>query len=266
MKDIQSEKDFRNIDIDKVGIKGLKYPILLLDKAHKKQHTVATINMYVNLPKEFRATHMSRFIEIINSFHREIAISNIGKILRTMKERLNARSAHLELEFPYFIEKKAPVSLEKGLVEYQCQFIGNLEEKVTLFMGVKIPGLTVCPCSKELSLNGAHNQRAILKVLVRFKGFLWLEDLIELIENSTSSPVYSLLKREDEKFIVERAFENPRFVEDVVRDVALKLESHPLISWYSIECESFESIHNHNAYAYLEKKEREKYKEEFKGI
>jgi GTP cyclohydrolase I len=183
-----------------------------------------------------------------------------------MKERLNARSAHLELEFPYFIEKKAPVSLEKGLVEYQCQFIGNLEEKVTLFMGVKIPGLTVCPCSKELSLNGAHNQRAILKVLVRFKGFLWLEDLIELIENSTSSPVYSLLKREDEKFIVERAFENPRFVEDVVRDVALKLESHPLITWYSIECESFESIHNHNAYAYLEKKEREKYKEEFKGI
>uniref|UniRef100_A0A7V5XZX1 GTP cyclohydrolase FolE2 n=1 Tax=candidate division WOR-3 bacterium TaxID=2052148 RepID=A0A7V5XZX1_UNCW3 len=266
MKDIQSEKDFRNIDIDKVGIKGLKYPILLLDKAHKKQHTVATINMYVNLPKEFRATHMSRFIEIINSFHREIAISNIGKILRTMKERLNARSAHLELEFPYFIEKKAPVSLEKGLVEYQCQFIGNLEEKVTLFMGVKIPGLTVCPCSKELSPNGAHNQWAILKVLVRFKGFLWLEDLIELIENSTSSPVYSLLKREDEKFIVEKAFENPRFVEDVVRDVALKLESHPLITWYSIECESFESIHNHNAYAYLEKKEKEKYKEEFKGI
>ncbi|MEO0097158.1 MAG: GTP cyclohydrolase FolE2 [candidate division WOR-3 bacterium] len=266
MKDIQNEKDLRNIDIDKVGIKGLKYPIVLLDKAHKKQHTVATINMYVNLPKEFRATHMSRFIEILNSFHREIAISNIGKILREMKERLNARSAHLELEFPYFIEKKAPISLEKGLVEYQCQFIGNLEEKIILYMGVKIPGLTVCPCSKELTDVGAHNQRAILKVLVKFKGFLWLEDLIELIEDSTSSPVYSLLKREDEKYVVENAFKNPRFVEDVVRDVALKLESNHLITWYSIECESFESIHNHNAYAYLEKKEEKKYKEEWKGI
>ncbi|MEO0082941.1 MAG: GTP cyclohydrolase FolE2 [candidate division WOR-3 bacterium] len=254
MRDIQNESDFRNIDIDKVGVKNLRYPILLSDKAHKKQHTIANINMSVNLPHNFRGTHMSRFVEILSRFHREIAIHNIGNILKTMKQELNAESAHIEIQFPYFIEKKAPVSGAVGLMGYQCKFIGNLTDKVRLILGVTIPITTLCPCSKEMSAKGAHNQRGEIKVMVRFKGFFWIEDLIELVENCASSPVYSLLKREDEKYVTEQAYNNPVFVEDVVRNVALKLDAHPDITWYHVEVESFESIHNHDAYAELEKK------------
>lgn len=254
MRDIQNESDFRNIDIDKVGVKNLRYPILLSDKAHKKQHTIANINMSVNLPHNFRGTHMSRFVEILSRFHREIAIHNIGNILKTMKQELNAESAHIEIQFPYFIEKKAPVSGAVGLMGYQCKFIGNLTDKVRLILGVNVPITTLCPCSKEMATKGAHNQRGEIKVMVRFKGFFWIEDLIELVENCASSPVYSLLKREDEKYVTEQAYNNPVFVEDVVRNVALKLDKHPDITWYHVEVESFESIHNHDAYAELEKK------------
>lgn len=254
MREVQNDQDFRNINIDKVGVKNLRYPILLSDKAHKQQHTIAQINMYVNLPHNFRGTHMSRFVEILNRFHREIAIHNIGTILKTMKQELNAESAHIEMEFPYFIEKKAPVSGAVGLMEYRCKFIGNLTEKVKLILGVTVPITTLCPCSKEMTQKGAHNQRGEIRAEVRFKGFFWMEDLIELIENCASSPVYSLLKREDEKYVTEHAYENPVFVEDVVRNVALKLEATPDITWYRIETESYESIHNHDAYAALEKK------------
>lgn len=254
MRDIQNDQDFRNINIDKVGVKNLHYPIFLSDKAHKRQHTIAQINMYVNLPHSFRGTHMSRFVEILNQFHREIAIHNIGAILKTMKQELNAESAHIEMEFPYFIEKKAPVSGEVGLMEYRCKFLGDLTEKIRLVLGVAVPITTLCPCSKEMAEKGAHNQRAEIRAQVRFKGFIWIEDLIELIENCASSPVYSLLKREDEKYVTEHAYQNPVFVEDVVRNVALKLESQPDITWYKVETESYESIHNHDAYASLEKK------------
>ncbi len=254
MRDIQNEQDFRNIDIDKVGVKNLRYPIFLSDKAYKKQHTVAQINMYVNLPHNFRGTHMSRFVEILNRFHREIAINNIGKILKTMKQELNAESAHIEISFPYFIEKTAPVSNSIGLMEYQCKFIGNLSEKMQLILGVAVPITTLCPCSKEMAKVAAHNQRGEIRVKVRFKGFLWIEDLIAMIEDCGSSPVYSLLKREDEKYVTEHAFHKPVFVEDVVRNVAQKLEKNPLITWYCVEVESYESIHNHDAYASLEKK------------
>ncbi|MEO0074724.1 MAG: GTP cyclohydrolase FolE2 [candidate division WOR-3 bacterium] len=254
MRDIQNEPDYRNINIDKVGVKNLSYPILLSDKAHKKQHTIAKINMYVNLPHNFRGTHMSRFVEILSRFHREIAVHNIGNILKTMKQELNAESAHIEMEFPYFIEKKAPISQAVGLMDYHCRFVGNLTDKVKIILGVTVPITTVCPCSKEMSEKGAHNQRGEIRVDIRFKGFFWIEDLIELVENCASSPVYSLLKREDEKYVTEQAYQNPTFVEDVVRNVALKLQTHPDIIWYKIEAESFESIHNHDAYASLEKK------------
>jgi GTP cyclohydrolase I len=254
MRDVQSERDSRKIEIEKVGVKNLRYPIVLSDKAHRRQHTVANINLYVNLPHEFRGTHMSRFVEILNRYHREIAVTNIGTILKTLKAELNAESAHLELEFPYFIEKKAPVSGESGLMEYNCRFIGTLEDKVQILLGVTVPITTLCPCSKEMAQAGAHNQRAEIRALVRFKGFLWLEDVIELLEGCGSSPVYSLLKREDEKYVTELAYARPVFVEDVVRNCARKLETHANITWYSVEAESHESIHNHDAYAYVEKK------------
>ncbi|MBN1349119.1 GTP cyclohydrolase I FolE2 [candidate division KSB1 bacterium] len=254
MRDVQSDIDIRNIEIDKVGVKNLRYPIVLSDKAHQEQHTVARINMYVNLPHHFRGTHMSRFIELLNRFRREIAVTNIGAILREMKKRLNAESAHLEIEFPYFIEKTAPISKAKALMEYKCRFVGSFTDKIRLFMGASVPVQTVCPCSKEIASEGAHNQRGIIDVFVAFRGFLWLEDLIALIEECASSQVYSLLKREDEKFITENAYKNPTFVEDVARNVALKLNRQENISWYSVEVESFESIHNHDAYAAIEKK------------
>jgi len=254
MRDVQSEPDLRRIEIDKVGVKKLRYPIVLSDKAHRRQHTVASINLYVNLPHEFRGTHMSRFVEILNRYHREIAVTSIGTILKAVKTELDAESAHLEMEFPYFIEKKAPVSGESGLMEYTCRFIGTLEDRVAILLGVNVPVTTLCPCSKELADAGAHNQRGEIRVLVRFKGFLWLEDVIEMVETSGSSPVYSLLKREDEKYVTEQAYANPVFVEDVVRNCAQKLDANPNVTWFSVEVESHESIHNHNAYAYLEKK------------
>jgi len=254
MRDVQNEIDLRQIAIDKVGVKNLKYPIVLQDKANDKQHTIASINMYVNLPHHFRGTHMSRFIEILNKYRREIDIHNMGNIMKEMKKRLNAESAHLEIEFSYFIEKQAPVSKSKSLMEYQCRLIGELSDRMKILLGVSVPILTVCPCSKEISDYGAHNQRGIITVLLKFKGFLWIEDVVELVETCASGSVYSLLKREDEKFITESSYDNPTFVEDVVRNVATKLNKIENILWYKIEVESFESIHNHDAYACVLKK------------
>jgi len=254
MRDVQNEIDLRQIAIDKVGVKNLKYPIVLQDKANDKQHTIASINMYVNLPHHFRGTHMSRFIEILNKYRRGIDIHNMGNIMKEMKKRLNAESAHLEIEFSYFIEKQAPVSKSKSLMEYQCRLIGELSDRMKILLGVSVPILTVCPCSKEISDYGAHNQRGIITVLLKFKGFLWIEDVVELVETCASGSVYSLLKREDEKFITESSYDNPTFVEDVVRNVATKLNKIENILWYKIEVESFESIHNHDAYACVLKK------------
>lgn len=253
MRDVQNDADFRRIEINKVGVKNLKYPIVLRDKIHNEQHTIASINMYVNLPHHFRGTHMSRFIEILNKYRREIDIHNIGNILKEVKERLNAEAAHLEIEFPYFIEKEAPVSKAKSLMEYQCRFIGELNDRVKLLLGVSVPILTVCPCSKEISKHGAHNQRGVITLLLKFKGFLWIEDVIGMVEDCASGSVYSLLKREDEKYVTEKSYENPTFVEDVVRNVATKLNKQENILWYKVEVESYESIHNHDAYACVQK-------------
>ena len=253
MKDIQNQRDTRNIEIDKVGVKNLRYPIVLNDKQHDKQHTIATINMSVNLPHHFRGTHMSRFIEVLNRNRREIDIHRMGDIMKEMKSVLNAKSANLELFFSYFIEKEAPISRAKSLMEYKCQFVGSLNDKLKIYLGVSVPIITLCPCSKEISDYGAHNQRGEISVTLRFKGFLWIEDVIEIVEECGSGAVYSLLKREDEKFVTEKAYDNPNFVEDVVRNVAQKFNAIEDILWYRVEVVSFESIHNHDAYACIEK-------------
>jgi len=257
MEDIQSHIDYRNIDIDKVGVKGICYPITVLDKDLGEQHTVAEINMYVSLPRYYKGTHMSRFVEILNQHSKRISLQNFSEILEEMKQRLNAESAHMEIKFPYFIKKMAPVTGSPALMEYRCAFIGSLTKKLDLIIQIDVPVLTLCPCSKEISEYGAHNQRARVRLKVRFKKFIWIEDLIALVERNVSSELYSVLKREDEKYVTEYAYNKPMFVEDVVRDIALELNNDPNIIWFAVECESFESIHNHNAYAYIEKhKER----------
>lgn len=254
MRDVQNEPSKRKINIDKVGVKNIRYPITILDKKNKTQQTIANISMMVNLPHSFRGTHMSRFVEILNEHRGMIDIVNMKDILRRIKSRLNAESAHLEIAFPYFIEKQAPVTKSTGLVEYQCSFITSLNKGFDFLLAIDVPMTTVCPCSKEISRYGAHNQRGRVTLRVRFHGFVWIEDLIEVVESSASSGVYSLLKREDEKYVTEKGYENPMFVEDVVREIAKKLESIPNIHWFAVEAENFESIHNHSAYAFFEKK------------
>ncbi|MFQ5466198.1 MAG: GTP cyclohydrolase FolE2 [Thermodesulfobacteriota bacterium] len=252
LKDIQGELDHRRIAIDKVGVKDISYPILVLDKKNKYQHTIASINMYVDLPHHFKGTHMSRFIEILNEHRREISLRSLPEILAKMKKKFGASTAHLDLEFPYFIEKAAPVSRQKGLMDYMCRYTGTLGETKDVVLEVRVPVSTLCPCSKEISARGAHNQRGMVRVALRFDGFVWIEDIIRAVEASGSSPVYSLLKRTDEKFVTEKAYDNPRFVEDVVREVAVNLRGLKTVRWARIEAENWESIHNHSAYALVE--------------
>ncbi len=250
--------DPRNIDIDKVGVKNVKYPIIVLDKTNGTQHTIADISMYVSLPRNYKGTHMSRFVEILHAHKNMINMQEFPGILREMKEKLNATSAHMEVRFPYFIRKDAPVSGSPGYLEYTCAFIGHMDELDVMrdfTVSVSVPVTTLCPCSKEISDWGAHNQRGAVTVAVRFKRFFWIEDLIGIIEGCSSCDIYSVLKREDEKFVTEKAFENPKFVEDVVRDVAEKLGVEPNITYFVVEAENFESIHNHSAYAYVERKD-----------
>ena len=257
MIDVQSQFDNRNIPINKVGVKNLRYPIVVMDRAQKEQHTIANVNMYVDLPHNFKGTHMSRFIEILNEHRGMVSIKSVRDILHEMKHRLHAETAHLEITFPYFIEKEAPITKSPGLMEYEATFQVSSDGIEDFILGVKVPITTLCPCSKSMSEKGAHNQRTIVNVNLRFNRFIWIEEVIELVEQSGSSPLFSMLKREDEKFVTDLAYDNPKFVEDVVRSVAEKLNDHPGILWYSIEVESLESIHNHNAYAVVEKKKLE---------
>ncbi len=253
MRDVQNEPDFRNIAINKVGIKGLRYPVTVLDRTKGEQQTVATINMYVDLPHKCKGTHMSRFVELLHLFRPIISLKTFSEILTQMKHHLNAASAHIEVGFPYFIEKEAPVTKSPGLMDYNCRLIGSVDSncKVDLMLEVIVPISSVCPCSKEISKEGAHNQRGMVNLKTRFKKFIWIEDMIKLVENAASCDVYSVLKRSDEKFITERGFANPKFVEDIVRDIALSLKADKNITWFSVEVENFESIHNHNAYAFI---------------
>jgi len=252
MKDVQNQKPDNPLYIQKVGVKGISYPIIVADKAKGSQNTVASINLYVDLPRVFKGTHMSRFIEVLNEYKDHIHIKNFEHILNEIRSTLEAKSAHMEIEFPYFIEKKAPVTGAIGLMEYRCSLMGMVGQMREFKVGVKVPLQTLCPCSKEISEAGAHNQRGLVSVIVRYNKFFWMEDLIELIEQCGSSPVYPILKRPDEKFVTEYAYDHPMFVEDVVRQAASALNEKKEFSWYSVEAENFESFHNHSAYAYLE--------------
>ncbi len=253
MIDVQNQLDHRNIPIDKVGIKNLRYPITVKDRREGRQATVASINMYVDLPHEYKGTHMSRFVEMLHLLRSEISLKKFSVILEQMKKHLNAASAHIEVMFPYFIEKHAPVSGSPGLMDYTCRIVGssNSEDEIDLMSEVNVPISSVCPCSKEISEEGAHNQRGEVKLQTRFKKFIWLEDMIELVEGCASCDVYSVLKRVDEKEVTEKGFSNPKFVEDIVRDVAARLKKDDNITWFSVSAENFESIHNHSAYAHI---------------
>jgi len=255
MKDLQGSPDYRNIHIDKVGIKDLKLPIVVKDQHRMKQATVADVNFYVDLPHQFKGTHMSRFVEILNDHKDELDISNLETILRKTQKKLHALKAHLELTFPYFIKKKAPVSGAEGIMDYECTISAatNGGDKMDIISTIRVPVTTLCPCSKEISKYGAHNQRSIVTLSVRSNRFIWLEELITLIEKEASCEIYSLLKRPDEKYVTEKAYENPRFVEDIVRGVTQKLAGDDRVDWFTIESDNIESIHNHNAYAFVER-------------
>ncbi len=257
MKDVQSQADDRHTEIDKVGVKNLRYPIVVLDSKKEEQSTVANVNMYVRLPHNYRGTHMSRFLEVLNEFRGRIYIGNIHEVLAKMKQVLNSEEAYLELEFPYFMEKSAPVSGAKSLMEYNCLFQASLKSRFDFVLGVAAPVTTLCPCSKEISSFSAHNQRSAVRVRIRFREFVWIEEVVEVIERSASAPVFSLLKRVDEKHLTEMAYSRPMFAEDVVRQVALELDANPKVTWYAVEVENQESIHNHSAYAFIEKAKNE---------
>ncbi len=254
LHDKQSEPDHRELRIDKVGVRGLRMPIQIRDKAHVLQNTIATIGMYVDLPKEFKGTHMSRFIEVLHAHGRMVHVDNIADILHAMQEKLKAATAHLEMEFPFFLVKRAPVSGMESVMDYTARFdAAACGREVDFVLTVKAAVTTLCPCSKAISRFGAHNQRGAVTVQLRSRRAIWIEDVITMIEESASSELFALLKRQDEKAVTERAYANPVFVEDLVRNVVVRLNAHPDVTWYRVEAENQESIHNHNAYACIEK-------------
>ena len=253
MKDVQSEPGNVEIDINKVGINNLSIPLIIADKEHSEQSTIAKINMYVNLPKQYKGIHMSRFLEIIYAYTaRAISIKDVEKILSDMQEKFDAEEAHLDLKFPFFLRKKAPITKKTSLLDYKCKFLCSKGKEKKSLIVIEVPITTLCPCSKEISKYGAHNQRSIVTVKVLLNEFVWIEDLIKLVEDEASCQIYPLLKRPDEKYVTEKAYENPNFVEDVVRKVAMKLRQMKELKGFTVECENYESIHNHNAYAYIE--------------
>ncbi len=252
LADVQGSLDERNVKIDKVGVKNIRYPIVVRDRAKKNQHTVGMVNMYVDLPHQFKGTHMSRFIEVLNEHNGLISVERVPEILESIRSRLDAQTAHFSVTFPYFIEKEAPVTGAPGVMSLECGFDASAGAVNDFVLSVTVKVATLCPCSKEISTRGAHNQRGHVQIKVRFEGELWIEELVEVAEASGSCALYPLLKREDEKHVTEKAFDNPRFVEDVVREAALRLRKDPRIKWFQVQVENFESIHDHNAYAFLE--------------
>jgi GTP cyclohydrolase I len=256
--DVQGSLDRRHIAIDQVGIKNIRHPIRVRDKSEGIQHTIAVFNMYVGLPHNFKGTHMSRFVEILNRDEREISVESFGPMLRMMVERLEAESGYLEMNFPYFIAKTAPVSGVRSLMDYEVSFIGTItkEGRHEFTFKVVVPVTSLCPCSKEIAAYGAHNQRSHVTVTTTLNQHMWIEEIVQIVENLASCELYGLLKRPDEKFVTERAYDNPKFVEDMVRDVAAVLNAEPRIDAYIVESENFESIHNHSAYALIERDKR----------
>jgi GTP cyclohydrolase IB len=249
MPDVQSSRDERRVAIDKVGVKDVTYPLTLQTPDGGTQSTVASINMYVSLPHHQKGTHMSRFLEVLNERSEGLTPESFLDVAREIKSRLNAADAHLEASFTYFIQKLAPVTKTPGLMDFQVSFEAVANDHEDFIMEVRAPATSLCPCSKEISQYGAHNQRCEITARVRMNEPIWIEELAEILQRAASAEVYATLKRPDEKHVTEVAYENPKFVEDIVRDLALALDDEPRITWYQIESENFESIHNHSAYA-----------------
>jgi len=258
MKDVQNTQDTRNVEIQKVGIKHVELPLIIQRKNNSDQTVSSYARVCVSLPANYKGTHMSRFIETLNEWStKNLLGSDIRGCLEKIIKKLQAKSGEVEFNFKYFMNKKAPVTKLSAPMCYDCSFEGRINEDGYKFiLGVKVPVTTLCPCSKEISDNGAHNQRAMISVKISYDEpeQVWLEDLIELVESCASCPVYPLLKRQDEKFVTEKAWNNPKFVEDVLRDVVVKLRCHPLVKEFEVDCEAFESIHNHSAWAYQQEK------------
>ena len=253
LQDTQSQRDARGIPIDRVGVKSLRFPMRIRDRESSEQHTVALVSLAVDLPHHFKGTHMSRFVEVLHSHGHIVTVADIASMPRELMKKLHAEKAHVTFEFPWFRSKKAPATGAEGLVDYGVVFEVNAEkENLDFVVTVKVPVATLCPCSKAISDRGAHNQRGIVTFSLRFSKPIWIEEMIELVEASASCELYSVLKRPDEKLVTERAYDNPVFVEDLVRNVALRAQQHPEVTWFRVEAENFESIHNHNAYALIE--------------
>ncbi len=252
--DVQSSADTRHIAINKVGIKDLRHPVRFRDRSEQDQHTIAHFNMYVNLPHHYKGTHMSRFVQILNDGETVITVASFRDLLAHMTERLEADTGYVEMRFDYFVNKTAPVSGVQSLLDYQVRLLGKMDHgEPVLNIEVVVPVTSLCPCSKEISRYGAHNQRSHVTVNVRLREHVWVEELIDLVESEASCELYGLLKRPDEKYVTERAYENPKFVEDMVRDVAARLNADERIGAYSVTSENFESIHNHSAFAVIER-------------
>ncbi len=257
--DVQGSEDTRRIPINKVGIKDIRHPVRVKDRSGGEQHTIATFNMYVDLPHNFKGTHMSRFVEILENNERELTVDSFKAMLSEMTDKLEAEKGHIEMNFPYFVAKRAPVSGVQSLMDYNVAMIGErVGGRTQLEIRVVVPVTSLCPCSKKISEYGAHNQRSHVTVRARVQGFVWIEELIDVVESEASCELYGLLKRPDEKYVTERAYDNPKFVEDMVRDIAVRLNADDRVIAYSVESENFESIHNHSAYALVERdKERD---------
>ena len=257
MIDIQNSSDTRNVPLEKVGVKNLRYPVSVMDKENRTQNTVATVDLFVNLPHDYKGTHMSRFVEVFHRHSGNLSMKQFLLMLSEIRVNLDAERAFGSMTFPFFMKKSAPVSGAESIMEYTCTYEGevtSLSQK--FFLEIKVPVTTLCPCSKAISTSGAHNQRGVVTVKLQNTSLFWIEDVVHLIEDCASSSLYSILKRPDEKYVTEHAYDNPRFVEDVVREVYIALKnfskSEKPFTWFSVECENYESIHNHNAYAYTE--------------
>ena len=253
VEDVQGHADTRRIPINRVGIKDIAHPVKVKDRSEGEQHTIATFNMYVNLPHNFKGTHMSRFVEILHG-EREISVESFRAMLEKMTQRLEADAGHIEMSFPFFVMKKAPVSGVESLMDYKASLIGEQKNgKAETWVRVVVPVTSLCPCSKKISEYGAHNQRSHVTIKAKLRKHIWIEELIDVAEDEASCELYGILKRPDEKYVTERAYDNPKFVEDLVRDVAKRLNDEERIGAYVVEAENFESIHNHSAYALIER-------------
>jgi GTP cyclohydrolase I len=253
VEDVQSRADTRRIPIDRVGIKDIRHPVKVKDRSAGEQHTIATFNMYVNLPHNFKGTHMSRFVEILHR-EREISVDSFQQMLTEMTTRLNADAGRIEMSFLYFVMKRAPVTGVESFMDYHASLIGDIcHGETSMHVKVVVPVTSLCPCSKNISDRGAHNQRSHMSIKVRLREHMWIEELIDIAESEASCELWGILKRPDEKYVTERAYDNPKFVEDMVRDVAMRLNGEQRVAAYVVESENFESIHNHSAYALIER-------------